>query len=113
MSKNYRSQGLLHLRTVDLARKAYGDTLVEAASALVSIDCILEVQVLDRRQGEAGAGLGSGTTSWGLLCWCVGKFRPTRKLFERVRLNDVLQTDSEALLSGFRHDGHSGDTIAT
>lgn len=112
MSQDNRLQSLHDLRAIDLPCQTHSNALVESAGALVSVDRVLEVQVLDRRKREACA-RDSPRASSRLLLRRLGESGSLRELFDRVRLDDVLQTDGEALLAGLGHHGHAGDTIAT
>ena len=112
MSKDDRLKCFLDLFAINLAGQADCDALVETAGALVAIGSILEVQILNGRQREAGTGDCTGASNR-LLLRGVGKLRSLCQCFDGVGLDDVLETDCQTLLSGFGNHGHAGDTVTT
>ena len=92
-------KGFSDFCAVDLARDADGDTLVEPAGSLVSVGSMLEIQILDGGQRKIGDG-GCTRTSDLLLLFVVGECRPLCKFLNGFGLDDVLETDRKALLSG-------------
>lgn len=99
MAKYNGLKGFSDLCAIDLAGDADSDALVESAGALVPIGSMLEIQILNRRQGEVGAG-GCTRTPNLLLLFVVGECRSFCKLLNGFGLDDVLESDGKTLLSG-------------
>jgi hypothetical protein len=89
MTEDDSLECLFDLCTIDLASKTNSDALVEAAGALVSVGRVLEVQILDWRQREAGARIRTSASGLGLL-FGLCEARSLCKRLNGVGLNDVL-----------------------
>jgi hypothetical protein len=85
--------------------------LIESAGSFVAVGSMLEIQILNRREREASTGVRTGASDL-LFLLVVCERGSLRKCLNGVGLNDVLETDCEALLSGFRDHCHTSNTIA-
>lgn len=99
MAEYDRLKGFSDLYAVDLAGDADSDALIESAGALVPVGSMLEIQILNGRQGEVGAGRRARASNL-LLLFVIGECRSLCKLLNGFGLDDVLKSDSKTLLSG-------------